>query len=161
MVSQVLKRLRNTNKKMHSTLLKWFSDYEYRADAFVDEYLSILSEKLEEEGISDTEFADKAGVNKSAVSQFFNSDSNVKVKTLFKYADAIGLSLGSPKLMNFDVKEIYRRYENEVSSPSKFYSLKELQSIKPKFSNSKDSKNYQDFNVQNNNKSVIDYKPTG
>lgn len=150
MVSQVLKKLRNTNKKMHLILLKWFSDYEYRADAFVDEYLSLLSEKLEEEGVSDTEFADKAGVNKSAVSQFFDSDSNIKVKTLFKYADAMGLSLQSPKLMNFDVNEIYKRYENEVSSQSKFYSLKELQNIKPQFSNSKDSKNYQDFNIQSN-----------
>jgi transcriptional regulator with XRE-family HTH domain len=113
MVSQLLKRLRNTNKKLHQGILQWLGDYEYRADVFVDEYLAQLSRKLEEDDISDSDLAEKAGVDKSAVSQFFDSNSNIKVKTLFKYADAAGFSLQSPKLLSFDVEEVYARYQKE------------------------------------------------
>lgn len=161
MISQVLKRLRSTNKKLHKQILNWFSDYEYRADAFVDEYLAQLSEKLEKQDISDSELAKRAGVNKSAVSQFFNSSSNIKVKTLFKYADAVGLSLQTPKLINFEIEKINELYERETKSPSKFYSLDELKRIKSKSSSKEDSKTYENFRVKDSNKSKIDYKRTG
>jgi|GEM_PF-3005922 transcriptional regulator with XRE-family HTH domain len=161
MISQVLKRLRSTNQKLHKKILQWFSNYEYRANVFVDEFLAQLSENLETQNVSDSELAKKAGVNKSAVSQFFNSNSNVKVKTLFKYADAIGLSMQSPKLINFDVDELYSLYEMEVSSPSKFYTLDELKRTKSKISKEKDSITYKDFRVKDTQKSKLDYKRTG
>lgn len=159
MVSLILDRLRKSNKKIHSKILEWFSGYEYRADVFVDEVLSQLSQHLEENDISDTEFSNLASVNKSAVSQFFNSNSNIKVKTLFKYADALDLTLQAPKLIKFDLEQVEKLYKMENTSSTIVISINEIQQIKA--NDKPDSKAYMHFNIDENKKSKFDYNPTG
>lgn len=161
MVSLILDRLRKSNKKFHGKILEWFSDYQYRADVFVDEVLSQFSQYLEKNDISDTEFSKLSGVNKSAVSQFFNSNSNIKVKTLFKYADALNLTLQAPKLIKFDIEQVEKFYKSESSSPSIVISIEEIQQIKAKANVKSDSKSYMHFNIDENKKSKFDYSSTG
>jgi len=161
MVSLILDRLRKSNKKIHSKILEWFSDYEYRADVFVDEVLSQFSQHLEENDISDSEFSTLAGVNKSAVSQFFNSNSNIKVKTLFKYADALDLTLQAPKLIKFNLEQVEKLYKMESTSPNIVISINEIQHIKAKENDKSDSKSYMNFNIDEKKKSKFDYSPTG
>lgn len=161
MVSLILDRLRKSNKKIHNKILEWFSDYEYRADAFIDEVLSQFSQHLEENDISDTEFSNLAGVNKSAVSQFFNSNSNIKVKTLFKYADALDLTLQAPKLIKFNLEQVEKLYKMESTSPNIVISINEIQQIKAKANDKSDSKSYMYFNIDEKKKSKFDYSSTG
>lgn len=161
MVSLILDRLRRSNNKLHKKILEWFSDYEYRADIFVDEVLSQLSQQLEERDISDSELSKLAGVNKSAVSQFFNSNSNIKVKTLFKYTDALELTLQAPRVIKFDINEIENIYNMECISPAIVISMKEINQIRSKSGDKPDSKAYMNFNINENKKYKFDYRFTG
>ncbi|MCH8494002.1 MAG: helix-turn-helix domain-containing protein [Balneolales bacterium] len=110
MVSLILDRLRRTNSKYHSAIIEWFKSPDYRADAYVEEVLAQISRHLKNENISNVEFAELTKVKKSAVSQFFGADSSIKVKTLFKYTDALGLTLQTPRVIKFDLETIQNTY---------------------------------------------------
>lgn len=113
MDSLLIDRLRKTNKKVHNKIVEWFSNSDYQADAYVNEILSQLSRSMRSHNTSDTDLAKTLGVNKSAVSQFFDSDGNIKVKTLFKYINAAGLSLKPPVLTKVDSEKVYQNFLDE------------------------------------------------
>ncbi len=56
--------------------------------------LSLLHEALSRSGLSQTELADTAEVTKSAVSQAFAGNGNLRVDTIAAYLDALGFELG-------------------------------------------------------------------
>ena len=56
--------------------------------------LSLLHEALAKSGLNQTELAEAAEVGKSAVSQAFAGNGNLRVDTVAAYLDALGFELG-------------------------------------------------------------------
>lgn len=56
--------------------------------------LSLLHEALSQSGLSQTELAEAADVSKSAVSQAFAGNGNLRIDTVAAYLDALGFELG-------------------------------------------------------------------
>jgi transcriptional regulator with XRE-family HTH domain len=57
------------------------------------DFVAQLETKLEAEGLDKSDFAQKVGVSPGRVSQFFNSPSNLRVKSMVQYAHAVGMKV--------------------------------------------------------------------
>ncbi|KHL15700.1 helix-turn-helix protein [Mumia flava] len=69
------------------------------------EALKLLHQALEESGMSKTELAAKLGVRKSAVTQVFRGDGNVRVNTLADYLWALGRDADLSLAQRADIPE--------------------------------------------------------
>lgn len=65
---------------------------EYIAEKYFADIITQLSAYMENNEITQTELADKMDVSSSQISQFFNDNKNVTLKTLAKIAKALGVS---------------------------------------------------------------------
>ncbi|MGM0587547.1 MAG: helix-turn-helix domain-containing protein [Bacteroidota bacterium] len=112
-MKKIIKQLfKKTSDSLHRSLLDWLKEPDYRAQLFVESYMSQIINYLKENEITYKEFADKLGVTKSSVTQFLDANENISVNRLFKYADVLGLTLQEPRLVENDIERIYEDYKS-------------------------------------------------
>jgi transcriptional regulator with XRE-family HTH domain len=99
---------KGANEKTHSSILNWLNQPDYRAQLFVDDIISQIIGYLNKEGISYSNYANKVGKTRAAITQFLDSDAGISVKRLFEYTDALNLTIEHPKLVKKDFESIYQ-----------------------------------------------------
>jgi transcriptional regulator with XRE-family HTH domain len=110
-------------------------------DRLVFDFVAQLESKLDSSGTTQTELAEKLSVTEGAVSQFLNMErSNPSVKTMHRYARAVGMKLaivayddGDPSNQNGPVgSELFALAWEKLGRPRDSWSLNEsLESVTP------------------------------
>lgn len=99
---------KEANKKIHNSILNWLDQPDYRAQLFVDDIISQIIDHLDKEDISYSNYADKVGKTRAAITQFLDSDAGISVRRLFEYTDALDLTIEHPKLVKKNFESIYQ-----------------------------------------------------
>jgi len=104
-------------------------------DAFLHritfDFLTQLEKKMESEPLSQAELAEKLGVTESAVSRVLNNPQNLTLKTIVKYARAVGVKVSLVAYEDDDHENLFGPVNSEIFSvcwqrcgqPHDFWSL--------------------------------------
>lgn len=84
--------------------------YKYWAETARLDFSVLLGEKMDEQKISKTALAEKAGVSKSYVSKVLGGDTNFTIDSMAKFMFALGLRL------NIETSPLHDKFEYPKSS---------------------------------------------
>lgn len=102
-------------KKNFKNLLKDFNNFfekepnsKIQAWSLLNEFYHILLTYMKNQGITQSELAQKVGVSRSAISQLFNRQPNITLNKISEISNSIGLKL------SFSSDQIKPMYESKV-----------------------------------------------
>ncbi|MBM4329364.1 MAG: helix-turn-helix transcriptional regulator [Deltaproteobacteria bacterium] len=109
-------------------------DFLYRIAA---DFVAQLETKIEAESLNKADLAQKLGISKGRVSQIFNNPGNLSLKTIIKFARALGMKV---TIVAYDDKdqdnargpinsEIFRICWENSGKPADFWSLQESRCV--------------------------------
>jgi|SRR5436190_4074206 len=106
-------------------------DYVHRLSS---DFIVQLENKIESEEITAKEIAERLGVSSSAVSQVLNNPGNLELKSMVRYARALGLKLAVVAYDDNDprnekgpiISEIFTKCWERLGKPEDFFELQDM-----------------------------------